>query len=351
MGEPKPMSRFTISGRRLPQLCLAALLAAGVLTAQTAVHAHHALAANYEEGNEGSITGVVEEVFFRNPHVRYYLAVDDGEGGTELWDVETQNLLMLGRLGWRKDTIKVGDRITVNGVLGRNNTRRISIINVTLADGRTLSPFFSNRRSNTELNDAGDVPDDDQPWISAAANVLPGRYSADPEHVYATFSYLHMGLSRPTVHFADIMAELDLDGRTMSNSRVSVAIDAASVDSGVDELDDHLRGDDFFNVARHPTIRFESTAYEEQSATTGKMSGDLTVAGVTRPITLDVTINAARTNPLNRKETLGVSATGVVRRSAFGLDDYAQFVSDELELRIEAEFVREDVQPDRGEEQ
>ena len=70
-----------------------------MLAAQSDLRAHHALAANYEEGNEGSITGVVEEVFFRNPHVRYYLAVDDGEGGTELWDVETQNLLMLGRLG------------------------------------------------------------------------------------------------------------------------------------------------------------------------------------------------------------------------------------------------------------
>lgn len=346
MGEPEPMSRITNAGRRAQQFCLIALLAVGVLAAQSDLRAHHALAANYEEGNEGSITGVVEEVFFRNPHVRYYLAVDDGEGGSELWDVETQNLLMLGRLGWRQDTIKVGDRITVNGVLGRNNTRRISIITVTLADGRTLSPFFSNRRSNTELNESADVPDDDQPWISVAANVLPGRYAADPEHFYATFSYLHMGLSRPTVHFADIRAELDLDGRTMSNSKVSVSIDAASVNSGVDELDEHLRGDDFFDVAEHPTIRFESTAYEEQSATTGRILGELTVAGVTQPIALDVTINAARTNPLNRKETVGVSATGVVQRSAFGLDDYAQFVSDELELRIEAEFVREDVQPE-----
>lgn len=321
---------------------------AGFFILPATARAHHALAANYEEGNEGTITGVVQEVVFRNPHVRYYLDVDDGNGGTELWDVETQNLVMLGRLGWRRDTISVGDTITVNGVLGRNGTKRISIITVTLANGVTLSPFFSNTQSNRALNDGDAKPDDDKPFVSTAANVLSGQYELDETHAYLTFSYTHMGLSNPVVHFADFDAELALDGRVMANSSVAVTIDAASVDSGVDELDEHFRGEEFFEVATYPTIRFESTSYDELSETEGRLTGDLTVKGTTREITLDVTINKAGTNPMTRKDTVGISASGVISRAAFGLSTYAPLVSDALAIDIQAEFIRADVQAADG---
>lgn len=318
------------------------------LAAGPAAQGHHALAANYEEGKEGSISGVVREVVFRNPHVRYYVEVDGGNGDTELWDVETQNLVMLGRLGWRRDTIEVGDTITVNGVLGRNDTRRISIVTVTLADGRTISPFPSNAASNRELNESAQALDDDRPYTSLAANVLPGRYDLDETHAYVTFRYSHMGLSNPVVHFGDVDAELDLDGRTLPNSSVEVTIDAASVDSGVDDLDEHFRGEDFFDVENHPDIRFVSKGYEELSESKGRLTGDLTVVGRTREVTLDVTINAAATNRMTRKDGIGISATGTLRRSDFGLTAYSELVGDELELTIEAEFIRADSQ--EGEE-
>jgi hypothetical protein len=89
--------------------------------------AHHAISANYDEGSFGTIEGVVVEVFWANPHVHYYLEVVDNDGATELWDVETGNLIGLGRAGWTKETIEVGDHIRISGQLGRNGTKRLNL--------------------------------------------------------------------------------------------------------------------------------------------------------------------------------------------------------------------------------
>jgi polyisoprenoid-binding protein YceI len=308
-------------------------------------NAHHAFAADYEKGNEGTITGTVTEVMFRNPHARYYLEVRGEDGSAELWDLETLNLMMLGRMGWKKDTIKVGDEITVTGILGRNNTRRMSIVTVTLPGGRTISPFRSNTQTNVELNADDADADDDKPWISRAAGVSPGLYELDEEHAYITFSYSHMGLSHPVVHFKDFEARLDLDGRTLAESSVTVTIDAASIDSGVAALDREFTGDAFFDVGRYPNITFASTALEEVSETAARLSGDLTVLGTTRPVVLDVEINDASMNRMTRKEMIGFSASGTIRRSDFGLTAYSDLVGDELRLNIQVEFVRANEQP------
>ena len=314
------------------------------LTASGGASAHHAFAADYEAGNEGTISGRITEVMFRNPHARYYLEVTTEDGSTELWDLETLNLMMLGRMGWKKDTIRVGDEVTVTGILGRNNTRRMSIVTVTLPNGRTISPFRSNTRTNVELN-AGD--DEASGGVrSEAANVSPGLYELDGNHAYLTFSYSHLGLSRPIIHFGDLDGSMMLDGRNMAKSTVEIVVDASSVDTGVPELDASLRGPDYFAVEEHPRITFSSTAYEAKTETTGVLRGELTVIGMTQPVELDVSINDAAMNRFTRKEMIGFSATGVLRRSDFGLTAYSEFVSDELDVDIQVEFVRADRQPD-----
>ena len=319
-----------------------------LLLSSSPARAHHAFAADYEAGNEGTISGVITEVMFRNPHARYYLEVANDDGSKELWDLETLNLMMLGRMGWDKNTIKVGDEVTVTGILGRNNTKRMSIVTVTLPTGRVVSPFRSNTRTNVELNAGESAEDDDMPFKSLAASISPGLYELDENHAYVTFSYSHMGLSNPIIHFADLDASLTLDGRNMSASRVTAHIDAASVATGVEALDDKLKSEDYFNVATHPRIRFESTAYDELSPNGGRLSGNLTVAGRTRPVFLDVTINQASMNRMTRKEMIGLSASGKINRSDFGLTAYDQLVGDELAINMQLEFVRADVQP--GEE-
>lgn len=100
--------------------------------------AHHAFAANYEMDNVGTVKGVVEEVFWANPHVHYYIQVTKEDGTTELWDGEAANLSLLAARGWDRNTIRVGDAIRVTGALGRDGIRRIQMRQVVRADGSPL---------------------------------------------------------------------------------------------------------------------------------------------------------------------------------------------------------------------
>jgi len=301
--------------------------------------AHHAFAADYEAGNEGEVEGVITEVIYKNPHARYYLEVENDDGEIELWDLQTMNLMMLGRVGWTKDTLQVGDHVKVEGILGRDNTKRLSINVVTVDDGRVISPQRGIRESTVQLSARvnADIAGSSE-FDSIASNITPGSYELDDTHAYLSFSYSHLGLSNPQIHFADFVANLELSGNDMSQSQVSITIDAASLDSAIPELDDDLKGADFFDVANYPEITFQSTAYEETSDSSGRLTGDLSVRGVTKPVTLDVTINSAAMNPLNRREMIGFSATGILNRSDYGLTAYAPLIGDELSLTVQVEF-------------
>ena len=105
-----------------------------------AVRAHHAFVGNYDLDLYDTIEGVVDEVAWSNPHVHYYLSVTRADGSTELWDVETMNVNTLVRLGWTRDSIRVGDVVKVSGNLGLNGRRRISADVFVKADGTVLSP-------------------------------------------------------------------------------------------------------------------------------------------------------------------------------------------------------------------
>jgi hypothetical protein len=101
--------------------------------------AHHSYAAEFDRNNPTTIEGVVTEVWFRNPHVRYYINVVDENGVEVSWDTRGLSPVKLVRQGWTKDTIKVGDRITMHGHLGLKNKTSLSILEITLADGTVLS--------------------------------------------------------------------------------------------------------------------------------------------------------------------------------------------------------------------
>lgn len=117
---------------------LIAAVATVALLAPVGGSAHHAFSANYDVENIGTVKGVVEEVYWANPHVHYYLRVKTADGGDELWDVETMNLSTMIKRGWNKTTVDVGDEVTITGAQGRNGTRRIWMGEVTRADGAPL---------------------------------------------------------------------------------------------------------------------------------------------------------------------------------------------------------------------
>lgn len=165
-----------------------------------------------------------------------------------------------------------------------------------------------------------------------------GTYVSEPTHRYITFSYLHQGLSRPMLRWRNWEGTLDWNAEDPTESSINVTIDATSIDSGVDVFDGHLNGDKFFNTAENPEITFVSTAVESTGATTGKVTGDLTMMGVTKPVILDVIYNTSSFDERNNVYKIGFSGTTQINRSDFGLGLYVPYISDEVDIQIEAEF-------------
>jgi len=118
-----------------PVLCIFFLVALPPTTA----FSHHSYAAEFDRNAPMTIEGVVTEVWFRSPHVRYYITVTDAEGNDVLWDTRGLTPTKLVRQGWKKDTIKVGDRVKLFGHVGHTNKTIMSIIDITLPDGRVLT--------------------------------------------------------------------------------------------------------------------------------------------------------------------------------------------------------------------
>lgn len=108
------------------------------LTIAAAARGHHSFAAEFLPDETGTISGVVTQVWFKNPHARYYIEVTDDMGETVTWDTRANSPSLLVRKGWTKASIKVGDEVTVKGYLGRDERKLMSIITVTFSDGRVL---------------------------------------------------------------------------------------------------------------------------------------------------------------------------------------------------------------------
>lgn len=174
----------------------------------------------------------------------------------------------------------------------------------------------------------------------AAVGVPSGAYSLESTHGYVTFSYSHLGFSRPQVGFNTFTVDLDLNAEDPAKSSVKVDIDANSIDSRVAEFDGHLKGDKFFATAANPSIAFVSTGIKMNSDTTASITGNLTIKGVTKPVTLEATLNKAAEHPMRKVPTLGLNATAKLNRSDWGLGEYVPMVGDEVDVIISVELVK-----------
>ena len=133
---PARKSRFDpMSVRRGSAVAAGALALA--LIASPAL-AHHASSLDYEEGNVGTVEGVVDDIFWSNPHIHFYLTVTRDDGSTEIWDMEGPNLASLARRGVERSSVQVGDAIAITGTLGRDGTRRIWAEAIVKADGTVV---------------------------------------------------------------------------------------------------------------------------------------------------------------------------------------------------------------------
>ncbi|MEC5403997.1 YceI family protein [Paraburkholderia sp. MPAMCS5] len=172
------------------------------------------------------------------------------------------------------------------------------------------------------------------------ASVPVGRYDLDLEHCSITFDVEHLKYSRFTMRFDRKTGQLDWNEGGLERSSASVTIDAASIDTNVPLLDKMVKSSSMLDVERYPQILFVSTKFERTGESRGTLTGNLTIHGVTQPVSLDVTFNGFGADPLSKKNTLGFSAEGHFSLAKFGLATWYPAVGDDIHVRIQAEFGR-----------
>ena len=173
------------------------------------------------------------------------------------------------------------------------------------------------------------------------ADAPAGSYAVDNTHAYVVFSYDHQGFSAPMLRFTQFDSVITLDGDDLTKSAVETTFPVANIDSGVEVFDGHLKSADWFDADTYEAITFKSSALTVETETTGTITGDLTVKGVTKPVTLDVTFNKLG-ETRDGKAKLGFSGETVLKRSDYGLGNYVPYVGDDVTVRIEAEYVKAD---------
>jgi polyisoprenoid-binding protein YceI len=172
------------------------------------------------------------------------------------------------------------------------------------------------------------------------AKAPAGQYVLEKSHASITFKAMHMGLANYTMRFNDFDATIDLDPAAPEKSKLNVTIKPASLDANNPKMTAHTDNEDFFNVAKFPTITFVSTKIEKLTPTTGKIHGDMTMLGVTKPVVLDTTFNNGGAHPFFKKYALGFSATTTIKRSDFGMKHGIPMVGDDIPVAIEVEFIQ-----------
>lgn len=179
-----------------------------------------------------------------------------------------------------------------------------------------------------------------QPAPASAAQVKAGTYAVDANHTQVIWSVDHFGFSRLYGMFGSMSGSLQLDPAQPSSAKLAIDIPLSGLTVTSPGFAKHLQTADLFDTAKFPTARFvsRSVAVRGQAAT---ITGDLTLRGVTKPVTLQARFHGAGANPMNKKETVGFSATGTLKRSDFGLGYAVPAVSDEVKLEIAAAFERD----------
>lgn len=179
------------------------------------------------------------------------------------------------------------------------------------------------------------------PW-----NKMPaGVYALDKYHASVTWKVSHLGLSNYTARFKTLDAEVTFDPADITKSKVTATIDPASVETDFvptpekDFNEKLAKGEDWLNAGKYPKITFASTKIEVTGENTGKIHGDLTFLGVTKPVVLDAVFNGGYAeHPFTKQPAMGFSAKGSLKRSDFGFSTYLPAIGDEVAFDIEVEF-------------
>lgn len=176
--------------------------------------------------------------------------------------------------------------------------------------------------------------------LSSVAFAAPETYTIEQSHTLPRFEYNHLGYSIQLSRFDKTTGTILID-RTAHTGSVNVSIEVNSVNTGSAKFNEHIQSPDFFDVAKFPTITYKSSRLVFAGEKLVSVEGNLTVKGVTKPVTLTVTTFQCMPHPMSKKDACGATATAVIKRSDFGMGLFAPYVSDEVTLTIPVESIKQ----------
>lgn len=182
--------------------------------------------------------------------------------------------------------------------------------------------------------------------LSLPAMALAATWTIDPEHSHVGFKVRHLMVSNVKGHFEKFSGTVEIDNKDITRSKVSVTIDTNSINTNVQKRDDHLRSADFFDVAKYPAMTFVSKKVEKVGKDTLKVTGDLTLHGVTRQVVLDVEGPSQETRDPWGNIRSGATATTKINRKDFGLnwnkalETGGVVVGDDVFITLEVEMIK-----------
>ena len=172
-----------------------------------------------------------------------------------------------------------------------------------------------------------------------ASAALPTQWQLDNSHTRVGFSVEHMGFSTVMGHFSDVDGTVQFDLKNPNQTQLNFVIDTDSIDTAWAARDKHLKTDEFFNVEKYPTMSFKSTQVNFINPQQAKVTGDFTLLGQTKPLTLNLTLKKIDNSPLTKEPVIGFRATGNIDRTAYGMDAYSQGVTTNVPIQIDGELV------------
>ncbi|MFW2081196.1 YceI family protein [Acinetobacter guillouiae] len=173
--------------------------------------------------------------------------------------------------------------------------------------------------------------------VATFSMAKPVDYKIDPTHTATVFTWNHFGFSTPSANFSDIQGTISVDNAKPVDSSVNVTIPLSSLNTNVAALDEHLKNADFFDAAKYPNITFKSTKVQALGKNKYKITGNLTVKDVTKPVVLDAVLNKQGEHPMTKAQSIGFNATTSFNRSAFGVGAYVPNVGDKITVNITTE--------------
>lgn len=175
-----------------------------------------------------------------------------------------------------------------------------------------------------------------------AFTTLNTSWTNDDPHSQLAFTVTHLGISHVSGTFNDFDVTINATKPDFSDATFAMTAKIASIDTRVEARDNHLKSADFFDAAKYPTMDFKSTSIKKAGKNKFKLTGDLTLHGITKPVTMDLLYKGSTVNPMSKKNTAGFQVTGSIKRSDFNVGGGfpAPMISDEVIIKADGEFIQ-----------